>query len=97
MNYFPAAAELMTTTTFAESHSVKVFVKGRPIDASVIETNGTFYLPVDAVSIALGVHITNKTNEVRIVREPALPATTPPKTPPPPQPNPLAVTAFNRP
>src|SRR5258706_5871798 len=74
----------------AEQPPVKVYVNGRPIEASVIETNGTFYLPVDALSKALGVHITIKTNEVRIVREAV--DEPQPKPTPTPQPNPQSVT-----
>ena len=94
MKLFPVSILLAATTAFAETPSVKVFVNGRPLEASVIETNGTFYLPVDAISKALGVQITIKTNEVRIVREPApLPTATTPK-PQPSQPSPQGITTI---
>ncbi len=41
--------------------AVQVFINGQPIEA--IETNGTLYVPVDAVAKALGATVTVQTNQ----------------------------------
>jgi hypothetical protein len=79
--------------------AVQVFINGQPIEA--IETNGTLYVPVEAVAKALGATVTVQTNEappvaVAPVAEPAAakppaPSTTVRLTTPPPVERPGAV------
>ncbi len=94
LRLLPVFLCLSCTMSLAENPPVTVYLNDRAMNVNVIETNGTYYLPVDAISKALGVHITVKTNEVRIVREPPPPQPSNPKSPPVPQPNPLGITTI---
>lgn len=50
----------------AEPASLRVFLNGQEIQGSLIQTNGTIYLPLDAVTKALGAKVTIQTNQVDI-------------------------------
>ena len=69
--------------------ATQVFINGHALNASVIETNGTIYVPVDAIAKALGVEVTLKNDEIHIAAPPPSPAPEPvvaaaPVPPPPP-------------
>jgi hypothetical protein len=69
--------------------ATQVFINGQALNASVIESNGTIYVPVDAVAKALGVEVTLKQEVFHIATPLSLSApaaTTAPVAPPPPPP-----------
>jgi hypothetical protein len=84
---------LAATSAGAQNAPVRITVGGKHIEASVIETNGTIYVPLDAIARVLGVEVTIQTNVAQQVRpapaQPPLPATEPKVsitlTPPKPQ------------
>jgi hypothetical protein len=58
----------------ADESGVRVLVNGRAIPVNVIETNGTVYVPIDAIAKALGTDVRIERGEVRVERsEPAAP------------------------
>src|SRR5882762_6456474 len=67
-----------------------IFVNGQPIRADVIETNGTVYVPVDAIARALGAEVTIKKDAVRISNPAPAPAPVATQVPPPPPATPVA-------
>ena len=79
MNRLIAIGILVAGSTFA---GTTVYINGHPIEASVIESNGTIYVPVDAVGRALGAEVTIKNDAIQIST---------PTPPPPPPPAPAAV------
>lgn len=58
--------------------AAQLFINGHAIDASVIETNGTLYVPVDAIARALGVDVAIKQDAIHISSQPAVIAAVPP-------------------
>ena len=73
---------LVATVVHAESPTVRVLIDGKEIPAAVVQSNGTVYVPVEAISRALGAKVEILTNqnhsEVQITRPPvAVPRTAP--------------------
>jgi len=62
------------TLSQADESAIRVLVNGQAIPVNVIETNGTVYVPVDAISKALGADVRIARGEVRVERpEPPTP------------------------
>lgn len=59
---------LAAATAFAGNP--RVYLNGRLLEVSTIESNGTIYVPVDAVAKALGAEATVETNEIRLATTP---------------------------
>jgi hypothetical protein len=72
--------------------AAQIFVNGQVLNATAIETNGTIYVPVDAIARALGVEVTIKQDAVQIT-SPAPPPAIAPAPPPSPPPPPTAAVA----
>ena len=65
--------------------ATQIFVNGHALEASAIETNGTLYVPVDAIARALGVDVTIRKDTVHISNPVAAPVAVPvPSSPAPP-------------
>lgn len=74
-----AAAACVSVVMGAEDQPYKIYVDGKPITASVIETNGVIYAPVEAVGRALGADISLTGKEIKFTtkRSPAKTEETP--------------------
>src|SRR5438045_8074064 len=56
------------TLSRADEPAIRVLVNGQAIPVSVIESNGTVYVPIDAISRALGADVRIERGEVRVER-----------------------------
>jgi hypothetical protein len=54
----------------SEQPTLRVFLNGQEIQGQILQTNDTIYLPLDAVSRALGAKITIQTNQIMIATPP---------------------------
>ena len=62
------------TLARADESGIRVLVNGQAIPVDVIESNGTVYVPIDAISKALGADVKIERGEVRVERpEPVAP------------------------
>ncbi|HXI85100.1 MAG TPA: hypothetical protein VNL17_13520 [Verrucomicrobiae bacterium] len=62
------------TLSRADEPAIRVLVNGHAIPVNVIESNGTVYVPIDAISKALGADVRIERGEVRVERpEPLAP------------------------
>ena len=63
-----------STLSQADESAIRVLVNGQAIPVNVIESNGTVYVPIDAISKALGADVRIERGEVRVERsEPSAP------------------------
>jgi hypothetical protein len=61
----------------ADEPGIRVLVNGRAIPVNVIQSNGTVYVPIDAIAKALGADVRIERGEVRVERmEPPAPIVT---------------------
>src|SRR6266436_651559 len=62
------------TLALADEPAIRVLVNGQAIPVNVIESNGTVYVPIDAIAKALGADVRIARGEVRVERpEPPAP------------------------
>jgi hypothetical protein len=65
------------TLSRADEPGIRVLVNGQAIPVNVIESNGTVYVPIDAIAKALGADVRIERGEVRVERpEPIVPVVT---------------------
>lgn len=82
-----AALACVAFVVSSHAATIKIFVGGRQIETSVLETNGTIYVPLDTIAKALGVEMAIQTNQAQTAQAdaPARQAQTPPQPQPQPQ------------